>query len=369
MNTGIELLKALGEGILLSIPNLIPTMIEAIITLCDTITNNLETVIEVAMEIIFAIIDGLIQALPTLIEEVPRIINTFCDKIYSLLPLLLAKGVEMLLEIGKGLIQALPTFIANIPQILMAILNVWTLFNWANMGSSAINWIKDGITSLKETLPNLLKQIGTNALNWLKTTFTQGTGVGSGLITNIISGVSSVVSSLLSILGTMASNCLSTIKGYLSWDKLVNIGKDLVRGIWNGISSMGGWLLDMVSSFASSIIDSITSMFDINSPSRVMRDLVGKNIVRGIGVGVDVETPNLKKDLEANMGELIYSMSSTVDREASSYGAIGLGGATDSKTINNDNGITQNITIVSPERTPSENARAIKQMSRRLVYG
>ncbi len=36
---------------------------------------------------------------------------------------------------------------------------------------------------------------------------------------------------------------------------------------------------------------------------------------------------------------------------------------------NNDNGITQNVTIVNPERTPSENARALKKVGRDLAFG
>ena len=108
---------------------------------------------------------------------------------------------------------------------------------------------------------------------------------------------------------------------------------------------------------------------DVLRALRIFVWTTGRGEGTGVGVGVDVETPNLKKDIEANMDDLIYSMSATVDSENSSYSNLGLGGATDNKTINNDNGIVQNITIVSPERTPSENARAIKQVSRRLAYG
>ena len=46
-----------------------------------------------------------------------------------------------------------------------------------------------------------------------------------------------------------------------------------------------------------------------------MRDLIGVNIVKGIGVGIDVETPNLEKDIDANMEDLVAKMSATVDYE------------------------------------------------------
>lgn len=46
-----------------------------------------------------------------------------------------------------------------------------------------------------------------------------------------------------------------------------------------------------------------------------MRDLIGVNIVKGIGVGVDVETPNLEKDIDANMADLVAKMQASVDYE------------------------------------------------------
>ena len=96
---------------------------------------------------------------------------------------------------------------------------------------------------------------------------------------------------------------------------LSNIGSNLVRGIWNGISNMTGWIIDLIGGFASSVISSIKGFFGIHSPSRVMRDLIGVNIVKGIGVGVDVETPNLEKDIDTNMSDLVAKMEATVGYE------------------------------------------------------
>lgn len=48
-----------------------------------------------------------------------------------------------------------------------------------------------------------------------------------------------------------------------------------------------------------------------------MRDLIGVNLVKGIGVGIDVETPNLEKDIDANMADLVAKMKGTVDYEKS----------------------------------------------------
>ena len=338
LELGLNLIVTLGQGIAQSLPTLIPIIVDLLIGLCDTFIANMDMLFDVAIEIIFALVQGIITALPTLIEEVPRIINEFSSKLYSFLPKLLKAGIDLLIEIGKGLIQALPTFIKNIPEILKAILNVWTLFNWSQMGKNAINWIKDGLTSLKETLPTTLKNIGTNALNWLKDTFLGGTGVGKGLISNLMGGISSLASGLLGAIGNLGTSVLTSLKNFFSWSNMASIGKNLVQGIWNGISNMTGWIIDKIGGFADSVVDSICGFFGIFSPSRVMRDEVGKMLVKGIGVGVEVETPKLEKDIEANMSDLVYKMNSTVAMESSRANTIGA-----SSSIINSRGINGGI--------------------------
>ena len=78
---------------------------------------------------------------------------------------------------------------------------------------------------------------------------------------------------------------------------------------------MTGWILNLIGGFADSVIGSIKGFFGIHSPSRIMRDLIGTNIVKGIGVGIDIETPNLEKDIDSNMSDLVAKMQTTVDYE------------------------------------------------------
>lgn len=79
-----------------------------------------------------------------------------------------------------------------------------------------------------------------------------------------------------------------------------------------------------------------------------MRDLIGTNIVKGIGVGIDIETPNLEKDIDSNMSDLVAKMQTTVDYETAMTTARvvahnnNLGGVsdTDNDDIPKDNPIT-----------------------------
>lgn len=65
------------------------------------------------------------------------------------------------------------------------------------------------------------------------------------------------------------------------------IGRDIIRGLWNGISAMAGWIAKKIKGFCSDALGAIKDFFDIESPSKVMRDEVGVMLVRGMANGID----------------------------------------------------------------------------------
>lgn len=315
LEVGLQALITLGQGIAENLPTLIPTLVNLVISMCDMIIENLPLILDVAIDIILALVEGLVTALPTLISEVPRIINEFSNAIYSALPQILKAGVDILLMLIKGLIDSIPTLIANIPQIIMAIVNVFTLYNWTQLGKSLITWIGDGIKGMGGSLVSWVKGLGQNAVDGIVGIFKQGGSIGSNFISWITNGIRSMFGNIVGNVRNLGSSILSTIKNILGWDSAASIGSNLIKGIWNGISNMTGWILNLIGGFADSVIGSIKGFFGIHSPSRIMRDLIGTNIVKGIGVGIDIETPNLEKDIDSNMSDLVAKMQTTVDYE------------------------------------------------------
>lgn len=68
--------------------------------------------------------------------------------------------------------------------------------------------------------------------------------------------------------------------------KAFQIGKDLVTGLWNGITSKITWLIEKIKGFCSDALGAIKKFFGIASPSKVMRDQVGRMIMAGWGLGI-----------------------------------------------------------------------------------
>lgn len=350
LEAGLQLLIALGQGIAENLPALIPTIVNLIISICDMIIENLPLILDVAIQIIMALVQGLVTALPTLIAEVPRIINSFSDAIYSALPQILEAGVQILMMLIKGLIDSIPTLIANIPQIILAIVNAITLYNWASLGKNLIEWIGNGLSSMKSNIGSIAKGIADSVVNGIKNIFTSGTSVGKNLISWVANGISSSLGNLVQAAKNVATGAINGIKNILSWDSAASIGSNLIRGIWSGISNMAGWIINLIGGFADSVISSIKGFFGIHSPSRIMRDLIGTNIVKGIGVGIDLETPNLEKDIDANMADLLYKMQSAVDYETAMTTArvVAHNNSMQSDADNNINSTESNVTIKVP---------------------
>lgn len=346
LEIGLQALTTLGKGITKNLPTLIPTIVNLMVSMCDMIIENLPLIVDVAIDIILALVQGLVSALPTLIAEVPRIINSFTNAIYNALPQILMAGVQIIGMLIKGLIQSIPTLVANIPQIIMAIVNVFTLMNWASIGKNLITGIGNGIKSMVSNIGTVAKFTAESVVNGIKGIFTSGGSIGRNLISWVTNGISSSVGNLVQAAKNVAISAIQGLKNILSWDSAASIGKNLIQGLWNGISNMGGWIMDKIGGFASNIIGGIKDFFGIHSPSRVMRDLIGTNIVKGIGVGIDIETPNLEKDIDANMKDLLAKMKGTVDYETA---------RTTARVVAENNVNVENTNSASKNYNPSFN--------------
>ena len=107
----------------------------------------------------------------------------------------------------------------------------------------------------------------------------------------------------------MVTNVVNTVKTLPS--KIKSIAGDVVTGLWNGISNKVAWLKGKIKSFVGNVKDWLKSFFGIASPSKLMRDEIGRYIAEGIGVGIEdyKDSPldavkNLKDDMLGNLDEL-----------------------------------------------------------------
>lgn len=165
----------------------------------------------------------------------------------------------------------------------------WVKNNWKSILTFFINpfaglfsYFYENNSKFREFVDNAIneiKQLPSKAWTWLKNTISKvtsfvtdlankGKQAGKNLFDNVVNGIKELPS------------------------KMASTGKDVVQGIWKGITNAKDWLLNKIKGFAKTITKGIKDFFGIKSPSRVMRDEVGKQLAEGIAVGI---TDNSKK--------------------------------------------------------------------------
>lgn len=101
------------------------------------------------------------------------------------------------------------------------------------------------------------------------------------------------------------------------------LGKDTVNGLVNGLKSMDGPLKSAAKSLAKTIEKEIKKTLKIKSPSRLMRDEVGKMIPAGVGVGVEKYQKLALNSVKSMAKKLTNEASSVTNRLRNAKLSIG----------------------------------------------
>lgn len=116
---------------------------------------------------------------------------------------------------------------------------------------------------------------------------------------------------------------LETVNNIVRWmselpGKLVDIGVNIVKGLWDGIVSVKDWIMDKIGGFCDGIVDGMLDLFGINSPSRLLRDAVGKFLPPGIAIGFEMAMPKATKDILNETDQLNTELQKQVNASVNS---------------------------------------------------
>lgn len=354
--------------------NNMPGILDAIQKFASNIAAQAPQFIKSGFELLNKLADGIISALPVMIAKIPTIISTFANIINDNAPTILICGVKLIGKLALGLIQAIPTLIANVPKIIGAIVDVWSAFNWINLGKMAIKGLGNGIKALFGFLKSTGKgALDTVLINIMLLPEKLGSLGGKG-IHGLINGIKSLFGSL----GGAAKKIFEIIvKAFASLpSKMLSIGKNIVEGIWKGIWSMGAWITKKIGDFAGGIVKSFKGFLGIHSPSRIMRDMVGRFIGEGIGVGILGSFDTVRKDIAAFNDSLIDEFNKSDTLGASmTFSAVREvkmqlinEGFEKPHTEDKKGDIYQTINITAPDAVdPSEVSRQTRNANRELI--
>ncbi|OFR01162.1 phage tail protein [Alloscardovia sp. HMSC034E08] len=238
-----------------NIPTWIMTCSNLLKTIFDGITQNAGIITDSAVEIINSLVTGLANQLPSLVPAALNMVVALAGGLIANLPQMINSGLQLLLGLAQGLMNALPNLIAQVPVIFTNLLS-----------------------NIQSNLPQILSTGGEIILT-----------LGTGLINSLPLIVSAMAQIVVAIFNAVKST---------DW---ISVGKNVISGLINGVKSMGSALLDAIKKICASALDAVKSFFGIHSPSRVMRDQVGKFIPLGMAVGIEQESDSVLDAMDSMM--------------------------------------------------------------------
>lgn len=284
-----QLLQA-ATTLLMAIVNALPTLITALTAalpqILTAITNCLQASIPVLLQAAITLLMAIVDALPTIIDAlvaaIPVIITTLVDFFTNNIDTILGAAIQLLMALVDAIPEILVALGNALPQIISAILNavVDAVPKLLKKSRELFGKIVEALGELLSKLPGKMLEVRDSIVNGIRNS--------------------------LGSIGSAAADIVSAI-----WDHIkelpgmmLDVGRDLVEGLWNGISDMVGWIGDKISGFGDSVLGGLKDFFGIASPSKVMRDEVGKFLPAGIAIGIEDSTLSAVKSVRSMADKL-----------------------------------------------------------------
>ena len=217
-------------------------------------------------------------------------------------------GTEMIIEgiqsIGSGIREALPNIIESGKQIVSGLLQmiVQALPEFLNMGFELIGEMISGISNNMPSIISTLLGVLTQLLTTIVQNLPEFIAKGVEMIGAIISGLVDATPDILSAIVEVAKSAWEAFKDY-DW---LSLGTEIINGIVKGVGNMAGSLMNKMSELAKSAWKTVKNFFGIASPSKLMRDSIGKYIPEGMAVGIEANTDSVTSAMK-DLGEMAQS--------------------------------------------------------------
>lgn len=200
----------------------------------------LPSILQAGVDLVLNLAEGIANSTPDLLTGVTDLITGAIQAIADNLPEFLTKGMEIVVNLVNGIIDSLPEIV-----------------------NAAVEAVTSFIDSVVSDLPDILQ-----------------TGV--ELLMELVAGIIDSLPEIGSAALNLVSEFIDTILG-TNW---LQVGMDILAGIGNGIINGIGSVVSAAKTAASNILNSIKGFFGIHSPSTVMRDMVGGNMMQGWANGI-----------------------------------------------------------------------------------
>ena len=234
-----------------------------------------EDIVRIATEMF----QNALEAIQHALDQISDIIDLFISILkgdwqgaFDALKNIAADGWELVKSIFNSIVQPIVDILSTI---------IRHIADWA---SDLASRAKEAAKNFFDNIINTITSLPGKIYDTIKGAISKVASWGSEMLNTAINAMKTLIDGIV--------HTLSELSG-----QMIAIGGQLVQGIWNGISDQVGWVLGKIRGFGDQVLAGIKSIFGIASPSKLMRDEVGKYLAQGIGVGFEDEMQDVNKQI------------------------------------------------------------------------
>lgn len=363
--------QTIGQLLPTMVTQLLPPLIQAVISLFQALVTSLPTLFPVIM-------NAIIQLVMMLVQNIGQIVTMIIQLIIAII-VAIAENIDVIIpELVKGIILAVYAIITHIPEILVAIgklllgifegmLNLiiegaeWIFENvlvpvgefFAGLWETITTWFTDLINGIGEWFAGIVlavvefiqgvwedittffSNLWTTISTWFSTTIRN---IGTWF-TNIATTIATWFGERIQAIGTFFSNIWRSITTFFrelpsnissklrgvwttvtSWagEKIRSVGRwagNIVSGIWNGIGDKLSWIKEKIAGWVDNVLGWFKNLFGIHSPSVIFAEY-GEYIDLGFAKGIEDAVPAVLDSVD-DMGDAVNGRMSGVLNDVS----------------------------------------------------
>ncbi|MFR3432127.1 MAG: hypothetical protein ACLTSW_02750 [Coprococcus sp.] len=232
IKAGTSMIRALLDGLLKAVPELIPCFKDIINQLIEVIVDNLPLIIEAAVTIAGAIVSGLVEALPDILDAGIELIQSLAQGLTNGIPTILSTAITIVSQLASTLIQNVPQIVQTGIQLLLGL----------------ANGILQAVPQLLQELPGIITQMVENILSCIPMIIE----CGIELLTSLVDALPQIIQSIVAVLPQIISSIIEALLSHI--DEIIQAGIKLLVALIDALPQ----IIDTICKALPQIIEGIT---------------------------------------------------------------------------------------------------------------
>jgi phage-related minor tail protein len=304
---GIEIWGAISEWFSTTLESIKQFFTDSWNNIKDFLSSTWENIKQTATNVWNAIKDGVVVIITPFVDGITNIFNGMKDGlttifeglkqyfsgVWELIKNIFLGAVLLIVDLVTGDFEGLKNDAKAIFENMKnALWNIWEGIKKVFSGAveAAKGYVSAAWENIKSTTSTVfiaINSVISSVWNGIKSFFSTTVENIKTTISNGFENMKNAVFEKMTAAKQTITDIWNEAKAFLEGIDLYEIGKNIIQGLIDGISSMASTLWEKVKSIADLIKNTISDALDINSPSRVMRDQIGKWIPLGLAEGIE----------------------------------------------------------------------------------